>query len=173
MKVLPLLLVLLSAASLAAETVLFAPDPGPAGQWSVSLPKPGRRSAASIPVPVERIAGKKVMLAAEIEQQDVSAKPNYWNGVKLMLVLNYADGKVNYPQAGNFSGTRPWTPHAVAVTVPADISSARIELALEEVSGTARFRNVRIIEDIPATAAATGSPVPSTGPMPNTGPVRR
>ena len=150
MKVLPLLLVLLSAASLAAETVLFAPDPGPAGQWSVSLPKPGRRSAASIPVPVERIAGKKVMLAAEIEQQDVSAKPNYWNGVKLMLVLNYADGKVNYPQAGNFSGTRPWTPHAVAVTVPADISSARIELALEEVSGTARFRNVRIIEDIPA-----------------------
>lgn len=137
------------AMALAAENVLFTPEPGSSGIWSVSLRMPGRKAAANIPVPIERIAGRKILLAAEIEQENISKKPNHWNGVKLMLVASYADGKTGYLQAENSSGSLPWTPHAVAVTVPADIRSARIDLALEEVSGTARFRNVRIVEDIP------------------------
>ncbi len=143
-----LVLFLLSmTAAFAADGVLFAPESGKV--WSVSLEKPGRKQAAAIPVPVERIAGKEILLAAEIEQRDVSEKPNHWNGVKLMLILEYADGKRGYLQAENAPGTLPWTPYTVAVTVPADIKSAQISLALEEVSGTARFRKVRIVENIP------------------------
>ena len=138
------------AMALAAENVLFTPEPGSSGIWSVSLRMPGRKAAANIPVPIERIAGRKILLTAEIEQEDVSKKPNHWNGVKLMLVIGFADGKTGYLQAENSAGSLPWTPHAVAVTVPADIRSAQIDLALEEVSGTVRFRNVRIVEDIPA-----------------------
>lgn len=141
------LLALMAVLPLAAETVLFAPEPDKV--WSVSQEKPGRKAAANIPVPKEKIAGKKVLLAAEIEQQDISEKPNHWNGVKMMLILTYADGKKGYLQAENAAGALPWTPHAVSVTVPADIRDAQINLALEEVSGAARFRNVRIVEDIP------------------------
>lgn len=144
-----ILCTLLFVLSVTAENVLFAPDPGPSGIWSVSLQNPGRKAAANISVPVERIAGREVLLTAEIEQQDISEKPNHWNGVKLMLVVNYADGKTGYLQAENSAGSLPWTPHAVAVKVPVDIKSAQISLALEGVSGTARFRGVRIIEDIP------------------------
>ena len=56
------------AMALAAENVLFTPEPGSSGIWSVSLRMPGRKAAANIPVPIERIAGRKILLAAEIEQ---------------------------------------------------------------------------------------------------------
>lgn len=139
----------------AMENALFVPDAESAkdGIWEAALEKPGRLNAAVFQVPVERIAGKNVVLAAEIEQQDISEKPKHYNGVKLMLVLTYADGSVGYLQAENSPGALPWTPHAVAVTVPADIRDARVYLALEEVSGTARFRDVRIVENVPVDYA--------------------
>lgn len=155
----------------AAENVLFAPDPArtgaESGVWSASLTEPGRRNAAVIPVPVDSIAGKKVLLAAEVEQRDISEKPNHWNGVKQVLELTYADGKKDYPQALNAPGSLPWMPRAVSVTVPPDIRSARITLGLESVSGTVRFRNVRILEDIPVDHGQClwrrGSPAASSG----------
>lgn len=99
----------------------------------------------SIPVDPALLSGKSVVFSAEVEQENVSAPPKPWNGVKVMLSLVYADGKHNYPQAPNAAGTLPWQTRSARISLP-QLKSAAFTLGLEAVSGTVRFRNVQIVE---------------------------
>lgn len=99
----------------------------------------------SIPVDPALLSGKSVVFSADVEQENVSAPPKPWNGVKVMLSLVYADGKHNYPQAPNAAGTLPWQTRSARISLP-QLKSAAFTLGLEAVSGTVRFRNVQIVE---------------------------
>lgn len=99
----------------------------------------------SIPLNPALLSGKNVAVFAEVEQENVSAPPKPWNGVKVMLSLVYADGKLNYPQAPNAAGTLPWQTRSFSIRLP-KLKAAQLVLGLEQVSGTVRFRNVRVVE---------------------------
>lgn len=99
----------------------------------------------SIPLNSALLSGKNVAVFAEVEQENVSAPPKPWNGVKVMLSLVYADGKLNYPQAPNAAGTLPWQTRSFSIRLP-KLKAAQLVLGLEQVSGTVRFRNVRVVE---------------------------
>ena len=99
----------------------------------------------SIPLNPALLSGKNVAVFAEVEQENVSAPPKPWNGVKVMLSLVYADGKRNYPQAPNAAGTLPWQTRSFSIRLP-KLKAAQLVLGLEQVSGTVRFRNVRVVE---------------------------
>ncbi len=99
----------------------------------------------SIPLDPTLLSGKSVVFSAEVEQENVSAPPKPWNGVKVMLSLVYADGKLNYPQAPNAAGTLPWQTRSFSIRLP-KLKAAQLVLGLEQVSGTVRFRNVRVVE---------------------------
>ena len=99
----------------------------------------------SIPLNPALLSGKNVAVFAEVEQENVSAPPKQWNGVKVMLSLVYADGKLNYPQAPNAAGTLPWQTRSFSIRLP-KLKAAQLVLGLEQVSGTVRFRNVRVVE---------------------------
>lgn len=99
----------------------------------------------SIPLNPALLSGKNVAVFAEVEQENVSAPPKPWNGVKVMLSLVYADGKLNYSQAPNAAGTLPWQTRSFSIRLP-KLKAAQLVLGLEQVSGTVRFRNVRVVE---------------------------
>lgn len=105
--------------------------------------KEGNR--VSIPLNPALLSGKNVAVFAEVEQENVSPSPRPWNGVKVMLSLAYADGKLNYPQAPNAAGTLPWQTRSFSIRLP-KLKAAQLVLGLEQVSGTVRFRNVRVVE---------------------------
>lgn len=103
-------------------------------------------NVVAIPVDTALVAGKKVTLIVETAQENISAKPKPWNGVKVMFYLEYADGRKNYPQADNVSGSRKWMERAVSTDIPADVKRVDIVLGLEQVTGKVKFRNVRLEE---------------------------
>ncbi len=112
---------------------------------TITLDKPGNNKV-SFPVDAALLsAAKNVVLTAEVEQENISQKPKPWNGVKVMLGLVYADGQRNFPQAPNASGSLPWQTRSFGIKLP-ELKSAELILGLEQVSGTVRFRNVKIME---------------------------
>lgn len=103
-----------------------------------------------LPLDEKRLAGKEIILSADIRQHNVSPRPRPYNGVKLMLVLTGADGKRNYPQASTVDGTCDWTRRTLSLNIPADVRKAELALGLENVCGIAEFRNIRIEKALPA-----------------------
>jgi len=110
--------------------------------------KPGL-SLLEIPLDIATVANKDIVLAADIKQNNISAKPKSWNGVKLMLVITGADGKKLYPQAPNADGSADWKRHFVSARIPADATALSLLLGLENVTGTVNFRAVKVTEAVP------------------------
>lgn len=99
---------------------------------------------------LQAIAGRRIIIAAQVKAADVSAKPNAWNGIKVMLKYTTSDGVTNWPQITLPVGTFDWSDRNAVIALPANITSATLHLGLEAVSGTAWFDNVRIVDEIGA-----------------------
>lgn len=97
-----------------------------------------------LPLDKKRLAGKAIILSADIRQYKVSQRSKPYNGVKLMLVLTGADGKRNYLQASTVDGSCDWTRRTLSLNIPADVRKVELALGLENVSGTVDFRNIRL-----------------------------
>lgn len=95
-------------------------------------------------LPAAAVSGRRVLITGQVKATSVSAKPNSWNGIKVMLTYQMSDGTYTYPQVALDVGTYDWTPFYRVLTLPADVISARVTLGLEAVSGTVCFDNVRI-----------------------------
>jgi hypothetical protein len=119
--------------------------PGRGGVLHISAPpntpKPGR--TVVLPLPMEKLTGKRVFFSAEVKTLAVSPKPNPWNGVKVMLVIETASGR-DYPQPDIPVGTSDWQRFSSWVAVPQDTTNLVMVLGLENVSGEAWFDNVRV-----------------------------
>lgn len=102
-----------------------------------------------LPLDEKRLAGKEIILSADIRQHNVSPRPRPYNGVKLMLVLTGADGKRNYLQASTVDGSCDWTRRTRSLNIPPDIRKAELALGLENVSGSADFRRIKLEKALP------------------------
>ncbi|MDH7568290.1 MAG: cellulase family glycosylhydrolase [Armatimonadota bacterium] len=167
----PLMCLVLATSAGAAEAPLFHVrfnEPGVLESWSGSggdvAVEEGvlrvRQASADgsalrlLPLPASLIDGKLVTLEARVKAEGVSDRPQPWNGVKVMLVLQYPQGK-QHPQLPLEVGTYDWTRVARTIRVPKGVAGVSLVLGLERVSGTAWFDDVTLTAGRPAWAGST------------------
>lgn len=166
------LLMLAAAAEPAAETMFWQTDfegadalagwtgaaggrlvPGPDGQCLL-IERPADAGVGStaigIDLPVEALRGRRVTWQADVRVEAVSAPPQPWNGVKLMLVIERADGGKSYPQADIPEETSDWRTYLRTERIPADATRVFLHLGLEQVMGRAWYDRVRVYLGRPA-----------------------
>lgn len=139
------------------------------GQGRIDRTPEGRRSLllATLPgqtgatvrtgVPLENLQGCTLRCTATIRAQDVSAKPNPWNGVKFMLVIDAVSG-TSYPQAPLETGTFDWRQASFIARIPNDVTNLSLVLGLEQVSGMAWFDDLQL--------TVVRNPVAAPAPLP-------
>lgn len=125
------------------DAVVQVPGRGRAAHVSVASGTldPGRTIV--LPLPVEKLRGQRVFFGADVKTANVSSKPNPWNGVKVMMIVETPSDR-SYPQPEIPDGTVEWRRFSTAVAVPQTATNAVLVLGLEKVSGEAWFDNVRI-----------------------------
>jgi hypothetical protein len=156
-----LLCVLLSCSGWAEEKVVFQCDfdgatvPGSEegrlatgfqGSQSllVELSQPGSLNRR-FPIAAGRFDDRVATLRAVVKAESVSEAPKPWNGIKVMLVLEMADGSKQYPQIQVPAGTFDWRQLSQAIRLPKEIKSATLLVGLEEVSGRAWFDDLEVV----------------------------
>jgi hypothetical protein len=116
------------------------PVPGRGGVLRVAVApgttNPGR--VISLPLPLEKLRGRKIYFGAEVKTAGISHKPNPWNGVKVMLVIQAASG-TTYPQPEVPDGSGDWQRFSTWVSVPENATNAWLVLGLEQVTGEATW----------------------------------
>ncbi|MHB8522961.1 MAG: glycoside hydrolase family 5 protein [Limisphaerales bacterium] len=139
------------AGLLATVVAGAAPEPQP-GQVFFQLPPgavgltnadPGGSALKSFVLPVEQMRGTFVSVSANIKAQNVSAKPEPWNGLKLMVKIENPD-RTDWPQPTIPVGTFDWQRFSNRFVIPANATAATLTLGLEKVSGTAWFDQVKV-----------------------------
>ena len=101
-------------------------------------------------LPAETLRGCTLRGSAMVKAEGVGAKPNPWNGIKFMLVIETPDRKL-WPQAALETGTFDWQRAAFSTKIPADASAVALVLGVEQVTGKVCFDNVKIAVAKPAT----------------------
>jgi endoglucanase len=115
----------------------------------------------SFPLPLERLRRRVVFLGAEVKATNISAKPNPWNGVKVMVRIDTPTGS-QWPQAELPAGSFEWQRCSRRFLVPPDATAVTLVLGLEAVSGQAWFHDVHLTlakELVDAPAAAANAPI--------------
>ncbi len=108
-----------------------------------------------------RLSGAKLLFCAWIKAEGVSARPNEWNGIKLMAPMETTDGGKRWPQATIGVGTFGWRHVCFQVRVPKDVRTISLFLGLEQVTGKVWFDDVRVtVRRLPRG----DTPVRSSGP---------
>lgn len=102
---------------------------------------PGR--IAGFTLPINKLRGKRVYFGAEVKTTSISERPNPWNGVKVMLVIDTPAGK-EYPQPEIPVGSTEWQRYSTAAFIPQNATEATLVLGLEQVTGEAWFDNVQV-----------------------------
>jgi len=105
---------------------------------AIDVPAGKRSGIVSRSLPVQTWRGCTVRGTAMIRAREVSAKPNAWNGIKLMLVLQSPRG-TTYPQAPIETGSFDWRKASLRVSIPEDTTNIVLVLGLEEVAGKVWF----------------------------------
>ncbi len=121
----------------------------------------GESAVRIFPLPVERLRNRYVFLNAEVKAENVSAKPNPWNGIKVMARIDTPDG-TQWPQPEIPTGSFDWRNYSRRLLIPANATAVSLILGLENVSGKVWFRTVRLdlareVTDLPA--APTNAPI--------------
>ncbi len=121
---------------------------------------PSRGANIQRPLPVERLRGCKLIFSARVKAENVSAKPNPWNGIKFMAPIVAPGGK-QWHQGEIGTGTFDWRPVAWQAAVPADATEVSLVLGLEQVTGKVWFEDVKVVVRRPPVVA---QPRASEGP---------
>jgi len=111
-------------------------------------------------LPVEQVRGCMVRGTVMVRAEGVSAKPNSWNGIKSMLIIETPAGK-EYPQAPLETGTFDWRPARFVARIPSDATNATLVLGLEQVSGKAWFDDLKLA----VVKSPVKHPAAAAGPM--------
>lgn len=123
-------------------------EPDGQGGNVLVLEQPAERgpgyATATIELPVEKFRGLVVQFSARVKAQDVSAKPQPWNGVKFMAPVTTPEG-TQWPAAEFEAGSFDWRDAAFRAALPENATSVRLVLGLENVTGKAWFDQVRVI----------------------------
>ena len=109
----------------------------------VESAEPGTRSRRFAIAP-EQLADRFATLRAVVKAEGVSEPPKPWNGIKVMLVLEMADGSRQYPQIALPAGTFDWRRMTEAIRLPRGIQKAALVVGLEAVSGRVWFDDLEV-----------------------------
>ena len=115
----------------------------------------------SLVLPLEQVRGNPIVIDCDISAEKISAKPEPWNGVKLMAHIEYPGGD-SWQQANLPIGTFVWRHVFVRFDIAANASKVTLILGLEKVTGTARFAALSgalAPKFVPAPAAAANQPI--------------
>jgi hypothetical protein len=93
--------------------------------------------------PFAQLRGCTLQLSAMIKGENVSAKPQRWNGIKFVVPTEAYEVK-SWPQCDIPAGTFDWRPFTFQVVVPDDATALKLALGLEMVSGTVWFDDVTV-----------------------------
>jgi hypothetical protein len=118
-------------------------------------------ATVTLRLPAEVMRGHLVRGSAMLRAEGISAKPNAWNGIKLMLAIETPARKL-WPQAEIGVGTFAWRRVAFTARVPADATAVTLVLGLEQVSGKVWFDDLKIAVAKPPVVRVAK---PAAGPL--------
>lgn len=96
-------------------------------------------------LPLDNFTGRTVTVSARVKASNLSAPPKPWNGVKLMLDIQDAEGRHNYPQAPvSVSVNLDWSEIRFTQRIPENTVALALVTGLERVSGTLLVTDIRI-----------------------------
>ena len=98
---------------------------------------------AAMAVPIADFRGCKLDLSARVKAENVSARPQDWNGIKFMTPIDSPGGR-QWPQAPLDVGTFDWRLVTWQASVPDDATAITLILGLEQVTGKVWFDDVKI-----------------------------
>lgn len=135
------------------------------GGHALILERPAEKGSgyatATLTLPVEKMRGYVVQFSARIKAENVSRKPQPWNGVKFMAPV-VTDQEKTWPAAELPVGTFGWQKVAFRAVIPEDAKQVNLVVGLEAVTGKAWFDDIRVIAWKPLTApgpqVASGKP---------------
>lgn len=136
---------------------------GCASPQSVALQAKANASDAIISrkLPVNLLRGCRIRGSASVRAEQVGAKPNPWNGIKFMLIIEAPNGK-SYPQASLETGSFDWRTVRFTASIPADTTDVTLVFGLEKVTGKVWFDDLKLVVARPPLPA---QPRPLAGPM--------
>jgi len=79
-------------------------------------------SSRQFPIDAALFDARIATLEAVVKAEDVSAPPQPWNGIKVMLILESASGAKTYPQIPIPAGSFDWKAVRTRIRLPADNS---------------------------------------------------
>lgn len=96
-------------------------------------------------LPISEYVGRTVTVTARIRTSGISAPPKAWNGVKVMLAVQNAEGVYDFPQATvAVDRDQPWREVSFSRFIPDNTVSLAVVVGLERVSGTLWVTDIRI-----------------------------
>jgi endoglucanase len=103
--------------------------------------------ARSFALPIELLRGMRIRLRASIEAKDVSAPPESWNGIKVMLKVE-GPGGTSWPQLSVPHGSFDWRAFTGLFYIPDEASKASLIIGLERVSGEASMKDISLSAEV-------------------------
>jgi endoglucanase len=116
-------------------------------------------------LPIANCRGCLLRVSAMIKASQVSSKPQSWNGIKLMLIIETPTAK-SYPQAEVDTGSFDWRRTAFTARIPTQATNVILSLGLEQVNGKVWFDDLQL-------AIAKGPPPVRPDPAPDLTPAFR
>jgi arabinogalactan endo-1,4-beta-galactosidase len=107
----------------------------------------------TIHLPVDHMRGYVVQFSARIKTENVSPKPQPYNGVKFMAPI-VTEQEMIWPAAELGAGTFDWKKVVFRATVPDDAKKVSLVVGLEAVTGKAWFDDIRVVAWKPLANAA-------------------
>ena len=105
-------------------------------------------------IPKNIVAGKTILIRADMEQKDVTKGKYFWETAKLQSSFRKAGDK--HSTMRNITvqpGTSSWRPYGYILDVPADIQNdLELMIGLQNISGTLKVKNIQICEPVPVAS---------------------
>ena len=132
-----------------ASLMTFLPDGGPEkGESAVKITATdvAKPAMALFSVPIDKVRGKTVVLSAKVKGENISKPDKSYLGIKMMLVITGADGKINYPDTTRVTGSFDWRELKTVATIPPDAKSVIIQIGLQNSTGSVYFSDLELEE---------------------------
>lgn len=134
---------------------------GGAALFQQAADRTNQAVTARVALPVDQVRGTVLRVTAQVKAEGITAKPNPWNGIKLMLAVE-SPAANQWPQAPLGTGSFDWQRAALTARIPTNAAQVWLVLGLEKVAGKVWF------DDVAVTVAKTLTaqlPPPMPGPM--------
>ncbi len=118
----------------------------------------------TMPFDIEKYRGMSLHFECMAKAANVTKPPQQWNGVKFMFHYLSAGTGQHWNNQGNVFGTFEWKKLSFSSAVTDDAMGGDLHLGLEDCTGTAWFKDIKVI-------VARGKSAPRPPPMANPPPV--